>query len=399
MKRPPVPPFCRRLDPPVEDGRLDLEAARDGQLDGWPVPGGSLLRLGSDGHLLYLKPPRDLELAGVTFRGGSLISFVWRRPYQGMLARDKKIGRVPCLGGREVALGGEPGRWFVQRATLSRDAQVNGYPCAAGTEISRDGGEGGRMFAFVPSRLLVVDGVLCAPGKTIRLQEGRLWVATLAEDRVLSGVPCAGGGPVHFHPDGSLSHAQLSREWRARGGGVWRAGTTVSGRLSQGLVTRGTLARDEVLDGLPCSAGEVQRDARGRPTRFRLARDTVVDRIPCQAGSEVQLDLHGGVFVLAGPYRRFRVTWGRGDRLVIDPYDDYEDAAVTLAAPREIRGHLFPAGSRASIEGWLFPSISVSLGAAATIDGRVIPAGSTVVLGWRGRVKQVLSPPRGAPYR
>jgi hypothetical protein len=322
------------------------------------------------------------------------IEFVRRRPFRGTLARDTVLSGIPCRADTVVEFRPHAGNWWAYRGTLAVECEIDGLPCAAGRPFERV--DTGVLVAFFPAREIELGGVPCQPGALVRRSlDRRLTVATLAQTRDIDGVPCRQGGPVHFNTHRRLTHALLARRFVA-GGVAYRADTLISGDLPRGPITGATLDDDAVIDGLPCAGGTTIRREwqRHRLSEFTLAADATVDGFPCRAGTAVRR--HGvRTYVLARPHEVRGIVFDRDDVVTIDEWADYDRGvpSIRLAAPRRIRNREFPANSHVQLHGRLFRRVCVTLGAEIALDGVLRPAGTVVRFGLGTRVREIWTPP------
>jgi hypothetical protein len=164
----------------------------------------------------------------------------------------------------------------VQEVSLAADTVLDGVPCR------RTGGGFVRRKAQVHAA-------------------GSLRACELSEQSVLAGHALPAGTWVYLHVDGQIDYAWLRRDTllqghlcRGTGYGGWQ--TTFYGG---GALRTCWLARDEIIDGVPCSRatflGEVRGGARtlferdGRLRSCRAARDFAYGEERFRRGEQVDL--------------------------------------------------------------------------------------------------------------
>lgn len=201
-----------------------------------------------------------------------------------------------------------------------------------------------------------------------------LVLCVLPTDQVISGVPCQ-KGLVHFHPNGTLAQATLSRDHVERGVSLargtmvsWNEDGTLGVQLAEPQIfgahqipTGASLRLDEAgqltswsrriaiedqVHGIPCQAGSVITCfADGRPERVTLSKNHVVDGIPCMGGTDVELHSTGRIAVamLGESMDLLGVHFGAGTELVFRP--DGSLSVAQLVEDMDIAGRAYTDGT------------------------------------------------------
>lgn len=398
----PVPSFCGPREPGPGDPH-NCVAISDDAYEGWEIPEGSLLHVSPDGRLLSVVLAKETEWMGIPFAPYQPVEFIAGEPQRGYLARDVELDGIPLQGGTPVSVTRVKDALFVHAGTLSRDHRMEGRPgrlCAQGTPFIR--GPGRHLASFHPAEPLEIGGLLLQPLAEVRLEDTRqgprLRQGTLARAAVISGIPCAAGHVIELDPEGRLSRATLSEDWRGSTA-RWARGTELH-LLATGAVLLGTLAEPAILGGLACAAAPVRFDGRGSPIELVLAAAQVVDGYPCRAGSRVRrrIDPH---YELGAPYKSHGASFDVGDVVTTQRYRDGAPwPTVRLGAPRTIHGIALPSGSRVQLVGTLLRTLLLEPSSAIHVAEQEIAGGSEVHLDLFGLVKEVLPPSkRPAGYR
>lgn len=231
-------------------------------------------------------------------------------------------------------------RWKSTRAARSVGVVALAFACHTTFGAGAD-----RAASGVRAEHPTPDAVSCA-GTAERYGDGRLRQCELAIDTTFGGQPIPAGSPVTFRPDGMPSMASLAHESPVYGQPLpaatvlhfadgrlrhfWLpADTVIQGHLIRaqddgagsrlhpsGRLLAIWLARDEVIDGVPCtSSGNVLRMGLGvirlgtmRMAWFRpsgrlqqcmLSRDVTLDGHMLRKGEVVGLDVDGQVDLTA----------------------------------------------------------------------------------------------------
>lgn len=348
---------------------LALEAF---EIDGVAIPAGTTLQLFRHGDVDQVIFPGDRDLDGIPCRGGEPVSLDRGRVWRATLARDVVIDGTACEAGSKIELTVRSGRHAIIKATLARDARIAGHLAQAHTVIEFS--PGGQLVCFVPPANTVIDGVECRAGHPVVLGDGgQLSQATLAEDTTVQGIACRGGAPIVLAPDGRPISARLARR-EVLGGVALAADTEVMMELRGDRPSRGVLAEDQRIDGIPCLGGTAVTFARGRLESFVLAEDH---------------RLRTGVI---GTALLRHLVFKRGAKVYLEHHDAPE-IQVVLAEDQDVLGHSFPAGTRLWIRGMLWPRIEAQLGGEASFEDRRFEAGARIVFGRRGKIIEPSRPP------
>ncbi|MFO0744131.1 MAG: hypothetical protein U1F43_00465 [Myxococcota bacterium] len=206
-----------------------------------------------------------------------------------------------------------------------------------------------------------------------------LVLCVLPTDQTIASIPCQ-KGLVHFHPNGALAQATISRDHVERGlpfkrgtllswnedgtlgahvgeshafdGVVVPAGASL--RLDEGgrlISWSRRLAVEETVGGLACQGGSVVTCfADGRPERLTLSRSQVVDAIPVMGGTDLELHSNGHVAAatLAEAHEVAGVRFEAGTTLVFRPTGSL--SVAQLAEDMDIGGRTFVDGTYLSFD-------------------------------------------------
>lgn len=344
----------------VEHGKLRTAALCAAlTLDGWEFPEHTELVWGDSGALSHATLPVPCTLHGVRWAAGETVVFMFGRihegypdgdgvfqgiPYQGgeVLRFDERGGLARCYLGAECVLSGVPcqagtrvyldGEGGLLEGKLARDATLAGVPVAEGSAVALDGRA---VLAVTPREDCLVDGLWCAAGSLVALDErGGVWLATLARERVVAGFVAPRGSVLKREADGAPSMLVMTDGRDAEGhtlAGCWtilwdadgrvrrrlpstehssrtsvqlRAEAVIDGlRVAQdtavvldadGALRECVLAEGQTVEGLPCRARtRVRLDESGRPQSVLLARDTVIQGVPCARASTLNAVING----------------------------------------------------------------------------------------------------------
>jgi hypothetical protein len=360
-----------RLLETLPDGSRRILALEAFEVDGAAIPAGTTLELFRNGEVDRIVFPGDRDLDGIPCRGGEPVSLSRGRVWRATLARDVVIDDIACEAGSKIELTVRSGQRAIVVASLARDATIAGHRAQAHTvvEFSPEG----KLVRFVPPANVLIGGIECLAGHPVVLgANGRPSQATLAEDTILRGIACRGGAPIVLAPDGRPASARLARR-EVLGGVAFAADTEVIG-VGEGRPARGVLAEDQRIDGTPCLGGTVVTFVQGCLESFVLAEE---HRLRTSAIGTALLQ---------------HLVFKRGTKVHLEQHDAPE-IQVVLPEDQEVLGHSFPAGTRLSIRGMLWPQIEAMLGGEASFDGRRFEAGARIVFGRRGKIVEPSQPP------
>ena len=243
-----------------------------------------------------------------------LVLLAWKRPALGGVA-------FLAFGACSAAVFAHPGA----RALLSAPAIALGLGCLAQGWTARSLARAG-LFACA----LVLCGCLAPqdpadlPFETrsiLRHEDGRMKRAFLLEETAIEGFPCRRW--VWWYEDGRLDNVELARELAVQGH-AFPAGTRLffdrGGRLCNAW-----LARDTMLDGLPCRGRFKISTAfheNGRVRAFFPPDDLELDGVLCEASLFHPVYLHADGRLrqckLARDVMLDGVTFDQGDTLTLD---------------------------------------------------------------------------------
>jgi hypothetical protein len=151
-----------------------------------------------------------------------------------------------------------------------------------------------------------IQGISCT-GSVEYYQGGKLKSCTLGRDDTVSGQPLAAGTIVNLTPEGDLDWCFLQEDTMIQGH-LCRGSSHgfMTGFHPNGKLKTAWLARDEVIQGIPCAKfsfmsglfGGGERtlfDEKGRLRYCRLSRATTIDGQTFKKGDEVRFDKDGKV--------------------------------------------------------------------------------------------------------
>ena len=167
---------------------------------------------------------------------------------------------------------------------------------------------------------MVVNGIEYLDEDTELYDDGSVRDATLARDAIVQGLPCAGDRAVVFYPGGRLRLAWLVR---AADVGSLRCGAGIVYLHPNGSVLNAAMAGEQRLGEVVVPAGErVTLDDAGRLLEYSrsLNSDGWVGGLACAAAFRVWLYAGGrpSVVVLASASTVAGVTYPRGTELFLD---------------------------------------------------------------------------------
>lgn len=212
--------------------------------------------------------------------------------------------------------------------------------------------------------------------ETLKSENTDVSLEVLAGDAVVSGIPCKSGPIAYFRGERTLAQAWLSEDFTWKGkvlpkgsivffssDGVLTsvdlaAPATIAGeffeartlvRLGPEGAIQGSVIRFEnerILLGIPCT-GSAGFSVSGALELTRLARDTVIDGVPCQGGKVITFHPNGKL------------------------------KSATLAKAHALRGALFPRETHVS---WGEDGLArtARLSAACTVGGQEYPEGMSL---------------------
>src|SRR5262245_2283750 len=230
----------RKLPSLIEDDASSVRpAAPKGLLGAVPADAYEVRKRYADGRPWVVVFKGDVEIAGIACRGEAWFN---RRgePIGVTLSREQSIGSRRFGGGSFVRHAVSLANGRVTDVTLREDQEVDGLPCRRGT-----------MAMFRANQ--------------------RLSYLHLASDRDIDSVPCASGDlEVSFHKNGRLAVATLARE-HVISGRTFPRRTWVSFD-DKGRLVNVALPQDWDIDGIPVKAGQVEFYDNGRPRQLVLGR-------------------------------------------------------------------------------------------------------------------------------
>lgn len=140
------------------------------------------------------------------------------------------------------------------------------------------------------------EGGLCVRERSIeRHGDGTLRAALLAVPAEIDGIPCRGW--ARFHANGRLEESDLARDFTISGQPI-PEGSRVAFR-ENGDFWSTFLARDTLLDGIPCDGGPLKCQTtfhpNGRVKLTFLYEDALIQGVPCESSvfAGVHFDAEG----------------------------------------------------------------------------------------------------------
>lgn len=251
----------RKLPSFIEDDATSVRAAAPkGLLGAVPADAYEVRKRYADGRPWVVVFKGDVEIAGIACRGEAW--FNRRGEAIGVtLSREQSIGNRRFGAGSLVRCAVSLANGRVNDVTLREDQEIDGLPCRRGT-----------MVMFHANQ--------------------RLSYVHLASDRDIDGVPCASGDlEVSFHKNGRLAVATLAREHVITGRTFPRR-TWVSFD-ERGRLVSVTLPQDWDIDGIPVKAGPLAFHDNGQPSELTLGRSHTIAGRQYEEGTFLRFGRNG----------------------------------------------------------------------------------------------------------
>lgn len=345
----------------MEHGQLrSVDLAAPLAFDGLAFPTGTTLIFGDSGALSHATSPEPLELRGIRWAAHETVVFEFGHLREGYPAGEGTYDGVAYQAGEIVRLHDNGA---LARCYLAADTTLSGVPCMAGTRVYLDDEK--RLIEGTIAIDTVLAGIPVAAESTVLLAGGTCAALTPREDVEVDGVPCAKGALVELDEHGHLLRATLARAI-ARDGWTLPAGCMIvlgAPRVIADGAYRGTTdpapLRRLVGAGITTPEGRVLDDQ----WRVDLADGQVRSLLPVtgSAGDAATLRTEATITTPAG-------TLVAGARTTIELRADGTARSLVLARDQPVGAYTAKGGTRVHFHDTGAPS-NLYLAEDTRIDG------------------------------
>lgn len=228
--------------------------------------------------------------AGVYLTSKSVIPRAGAKPTLAVLG-------IPVLAFAALAL------FTYTTGRLTEPTLIDGIPCASGWIVKHPGG---RLQRCALSAKTEIAGHELPEGTEVTLDpHGKLVGFKLSRGHTVSGLPLPAGTWVECRPDGTAAWCFLGKDAEIQGH-LCRGGKGhgwITSFYPNGTLRGAYLARDEVIQEVPCARATFWRevtggaftyfDKSGRLRRCRIARNVTIRGVPFKQGDQIRLDENG----------------------------------------------------------------------------------------------------------